>query len=88
MIIPVRCFTCGKVLGSKWKKYQQLTHQYRFQRTCGTDSKSKDSVLDIVYLSSDEKEETPECKALNELKIIRYCCRRHMLGHVELVQSL
>ena len=23
MIIPVRCFTCGKVIGNKWKTFQQ-----------------------------------------------------------------
>ena len=22
MIIPVRCFSCGKVIGSSWEKYQ------------------------------------------------------------------
>lgn len=24
MIIPIRCFTCGKVVGNKWEPYQQL----------------------------------------------------------------
>lgn len=24
MIIPVRCFTCGKVLGNKWNEYLKL----------------------------------------------------------------
>jgi DNA-directed RNA polymerase I, II, and III subunit RPABC5 len=24
MIIPVRCFTCGKVTGDKWHKYLEL----------------------------------------------------------------
>lgn len=24
MIIPVRCFTCGKVIGNKWEKYLNL----------------------------------------------------------------
>lgn len=24
MIIPVRCFTCGKVIGNKWDKYLEL----------------------------------------------------------------
>ena len=23
MIIPVRCFTCGKVLGNLWEKYNE-----------------------------------------------------------------
>jgi DNA-directed RNA polymerase I, II, and III subunit RPABC5 len=28
MIIPVRCFTCGKVIGNKWEKYQELIAEY------------------------------------------------------------
>ena len=24
MIIPVRCFTCGKIIGNIWKKYTNL----------------------------------------------------------------
>ena len=24
MIIPVRCFTCGKVIGNKWETYVDL----------------------------------------------------------------
>jgi len=24
MIIPVRCFTCGKVVGNKWERYEQM----------------------------------------------------------------
>lgn len=27
MIIPVRCFTCGKVIGNKWNKYLQLLEE-------------------------------------------------------------
>jgi DNA-directed RNA polymerase subunit N len=25
MIIPVRCFTCGKVLADKWRSYERRT---------------------------------------------------------------
>eukprot|EP00010_Vexillifera_abyssalis_P001320 CAMPEP_0201555538 /NCGR_PEP_ID=MMETSP0173_2-20130828/49648_1 /ASSEMBLY_ACC=CAM_ASM_000268 /TAXON_ID=218659 /ORGANISM="Vexillifera sp., Strain DIVA3 564/2" /LENGTH=41 /DNA_ID= /DNA_START= /DNA_END= /DNA_ORIENTATION= len=24
MIIPIRCFTCGKVIGNKWEAYLSL----------------------------------------------------------------
>lgn len=24
MIIPVRCFTCGTIVGDKWEKYEQM----------------------------------------------------------------
>ncbi len=27
MIIPVRCFTCGGVIGSKWEKYKELVEK-------------------------------------------------------------
>jgi len=27
MIIPVRCFSCGKVIGSSWEEYQKLLEE-------------------------------------------------------------
>lgn len=27
MIIPVRCFTCGKVIGNKWDAYLNLLQE-------------------------------------------------------------
>lgn len=59
MIIPVRCFTCGKVIGNKWESYQQL--------------------LDNEYSASD---------ALDYLGFKRYCCRRMLLTHVDLIEKL
>ena len=85
MIIPVRCFTCGKVIGSKWKRYEELVLENRIKQGKGA---KEDSVLDIVYLSDESKQKTPEAIALDQLGLVRYCCRRHLLGHVELVKSL
>lgn len=28
MIIPVRCFTCGKVVGNKWEQFLTLLANY------------------------------------------------------------
>jgi DNA-directed RNA polymerase subunit N (RpoN/RPB10) len=58
MLIPIRCFTCGKVVGNKWEHFQQL-------------------------LSNDVDEGT----ALDELKLRRYCCRRMILTHVNLIDK-
>jgi len=58
MIIPVRCFTCGKVVGNKWEKYLELKEEY------------------------DEK------IALDKLNLNRYCCRRMILTHVELIDKI
>eukprot|EP00618_Florenciella_parvula_P015948 CAMPEP_0119478346 /NCGR_PEP_ID=MMETSP1344-20130328/8129_1 /TAXON_ID=236787 /ORGANISM="Florenciella parvula, Strain CCMP2471" /LENGTH=74 /DNA_ID=CAMNT_0007512511 /DNA_START=117 /DNA_END=341 /DNA_ORIENTATION=+ len=59
MIIPVRCFTCGKVIGNKWDTFVNL-------------------------LQSDFN----EGDALDELNLKRYCCRRMVLTHVDLIEKL
>ncbi|KAI6205369.1 DNA-directed RNA polymerases I, II, and III subunit RPABC5 [Aphelenchoides besseyi] len=59
MIIPVRCFTCGKVIGNKWDAY-----------------------LGILQTDS------PEGDALDSLNLRRYCCRRMLLSHVDLIEKL
>ena len=39
MIIPVRCFTCGKVIGNQWKHYE-----YELQRGNKTPSQIFDKM--------------------------------------------
>lgn len=59
MIIPVRCFTCGKVIGNKWDLYLDL--------------------LQADYSEGD---------ALDALELFRYCCRRMLMTHVDLIEKL
>jgi len=59
MIIPIRCFSCGKVIGNKWEAYLGL--------------------LQAEYQEGD---------ALDALQLKRYCCRRMLLGHVDLIEKL
>jgi len=32
MIIPVRCFSCGKVIGSSWEEYLKLVEEGKSQK--------------------------------------------------------
>ena len=59
MIIPIRCYTCGKVTGNLWEKY-----------------------LGLLQTGKSEKD------ALDELNCKRYCCRRMLLTHVDLIEKL
>ncbi|OAD67482.1 hypothetical protein PHYBLDRAFT_9792, partial [Phycomyces blakesleeanus NRRL 1555(-)] len=59
MIIPVRCFSCGKVIGNKWDNYLSLLQS-----------------------------EYTEGEALDALGLKRYCCRRMVLTHVDLIEKL
>ncbi|MEM0361500.1 MAG: DNA-directed RNA polymerase subunit N [Sulfolobales archaeon] len=59
MIIPVRCFTCGALIGDKWEEFARR-------------------------VSSGESAE----KVLDDLKVSRYCCRRMLLSHLDLINEI
>lgn len=58
MEVPVRCFSCGKVVGSSYEALQERT----------------------------EAGEDP-AEVLDDLGLERYCCRRMLLSHVDLVKD-
>lgn len=76
MIIPVRCFTCGKVLADK---YQYFTEQVRAKKMEMKVDENK-----VIYLTSEYREKTPEGIVMDELKLTSMCCRRHFLTHVDI----
>ena len=59
MIIPVRCFTCGSLVGDKWEEFSR---SIKAGENAG-----------IV---------------LDGLGVKRYCCRRMLLSHVEVVDEV
>jgi DNA-directed RNA polymerase subunit N (RpoN/RPB10) len=77
MIIPVKCFTCGKVLGDKYLYYVKNVRKMKLA--------NKMSVSDVVYLTETTTEKTPEGKVLDDLGLNKLCCRRHMLTHVDIL---
>ncbi|MFX1562379.1 MAG: DNA-directed RNA polymerase subunit N [Promethearchaeota archaeon] len=59
MIIPVRCFTCGRLIADKWEEYSRRIRQG----------------------------EDPET-VLNDMGLKRYCCRRMLLSHVDIIDDI
>ena len=59
MIVPIRCFTCGKVVGDKWEDFARRV-----------------------------KEGEDAGKVLDDLSVVRYCCRRMILSHVDVVDEI
>jgi DNA-directed RNA polymerase subunit N (RpoN/RPB10) len=66
MIIPVRCYSCGKVIAHLWKEY--------LGRTTGEPA-------------GEHPGEHPG-KVLDDMGLDRYCCRRMLLTHVDLIDKL
>ena len=76
MIIPVKCFTCGKVLADKYRWYQAEVRKAKVDRGMNVDK--------VVYFTKENKEKTPEGEILDKLQLNKMCCRRHMLTHVDI----
>lgn len=75
MLIPIRCMTCGKVIADKWEYYRaQVLKKEQDPKGAAKPNKHFDGVM------------TKD--VLDELGLDRYCCRRMMLGHVDLFDDL
>ncbi len=59
MMVPVRCFSCGKVIGSLYEQ----------------------------FIEKVKNGESPE-KALDDLGVTRYCCRRMVFTQADLIDDI
>ena len=76
MLIPIKCFTCGKVLADKYRYYQEEVRKIKM---------TQDGVVEnIVYLTKSNTDKTPEGVVMDQLGFKKYCCRRHILTHVDI----
>ena len=77
MIIPIRCFTCNRILASKYNKYLELVSLEVHQENV------------ISGDPSIMQEENIHQQAFKEIGIDdRYCCKRHMLSHIDLIHKI
>jgi len=76
MLIPVKCFTCGKVIGDKYNYY--LREVIKRKEEAGGIPQ------EIQYLDDKSIDKTIEGTLLDELRLRDMCCRRHFLTHVNI----
>jgi DNA-directed RNA polymerase subunit N len=69
VIIPVRCFTCGKVISQIYEEFKNRYEDYR-----------------RIIKTGEKPKETPK-EILDDLGLDRYCCRRMIISHVDLIQE-
>ena len=77
MIIPIRCVTCNKMLADKWNMYLKII---------ADPERTNENAISIHV--KDYTQESPELKAFKILGINRYCCRRHLLSHIDLINEI
>jgi DNA-directed RNA polymerase subunit N (RpoN/RPB10) len=76
MIIPVKCFTCGKVLGDLYRYFLREVRKKKREDNMEIDN--------VIYLTKIHTEKTPEGEVMDQLNLKKICCRRHMLTHVDI----
>jgi|TARA_B110000444_G_C18476590_1_gene427211 DNA-directed RNA polymerase subunit N (RpoN/RPB10) len=64
MIIPIRCFSCNKILADKYNYY-----------------------INEIQKNKDNDEKIEE-NLLNKLGCNRYCCRRHFISTIDMMDII
>lgn len=88
MIIPMKCYTCGKNLSDKWIPYITAVQDDKNALSDEVDDTDKLELKYIDITRPDKIEKSIEGKILDEMNLHRYCCRRMMLGNVHIISSL
>jgi DNA-directed RNA polymerase subunit N (RpoN/RPB10) len=76
MIIPIKCFTCGKVIADKYRYYVEEVRKRKLEKNM--------DIHKVVYLTTEFRDKTPEGEVMDELGLKKMCCRRHLLSHVDI----
>ena len=75
MIIPVRCYSCGRVIGDKWAYFEKKRSEKL--------AKSKAETI-----SHAEVRDVAMGDVLDKLGLDLYCCRAAMLTNVSLMDVI
>lgn len=80
-MIPVRCFTCGKVVANKWEQYQKYIGE-------GLSEGLDEGLSEGLGEGLGEYKTLQPNQALDMIGMKRYCCRRMFLTHVPIIDKL
>ncbi len=84
MIIPIRCFTCGKVIAHLWEPYLEKLQLHYDKALPELPVKTVGQALEI----NKQSDNTIESVILDEMKLTRYCCRRMILSNLDLCDKV
>ena len=79
MIIPMVCMNCGFPLADKWRYYQKMVADIRRQ---------KNLPAEPIVIDGSTVPDTPEAQACKAIGITRYCCRKVMITHRDIIDKI
>lgn len=85
MIIPIRCFTCGKEIANLWPIYCEIETMFRNKNQIRSDQDRSDQ----TERNQTHQNRLDRIQMLNEKTgLKRICCKRMLLTHVEIIDKL
>ena len=94
MIIPIRCFSCNRVIASKYRKYKELVAEYE-KKTL-----QKNQTIENIISANEDLESQDVLIKYSEIfdklglgghavgDTGRYCCKRHIISHIDLLDKI
>lgn len=76
MIIPIRCFTCGRVMADISDYYEKEKEKLILEDKKVTDSLYKN--FDNIHTK----------EILDNLGLRRYCCRRNLISNIDMMHII
>ena len=81
MIMPVRCITCGKLVGDKWYTYLDKVNEKKIKN-------NEMNGDNIIYIKNAVVTKSSEGVVLDDLGMTRYCCRRMFLSNADIIEQI
>jgi DNA-directed RNA polymerase I, II, and III subunit RPABC5 len=82
MIIPVRCFECGKLIADKWRGYQR-----ELKRLKQASGRTEERIYFEGTVEGATRQASAEKQILDKLNL-NQCCRTHFLTQVDLIEKI
>jgi DNA-directed RNA polymerase subunit N (RpoN/RPB10) len=76
MIVPIKCFSCGKELANLYRMYIEEVKIRKINK--------KHDPTRIIYLTGEPIEITPEKEVMDMFRLNKMCCRNIIMTVVEI----
>ncbi len=78
MIVPVRCFTCNKLLAHLWNQYNDII----------TKEEQKFALIPNPTKKETEHIKLVKGRALDDCGLERFCCRTVFIAHTDIINDV
>jgi DNA-directed RNA polymerase subunit N (RpoN/RPB10) len=86
MLIPVKCYSCGKVLANKYVYFQNQLEIKKKELKKNSVNDNNDPLF--IDINAPIVKKTIAGEIMDELGLIRICCRKTLLTSINIVDEI